>query len=78
MSLVNIDYSKTHKVSLDVSGLKIKDIKGRILKSEKIQDHNTFESPNKITPSNFKDFSLKKGTLEVTIPPFSVIVLEGV
>jgi len=42
-----------------------------------LQDYNSFENPNKIIPTIFKGFENKKGKLEITIPPFSVVVLEG-
>ncbi len=77
ISLVNIDAEQTHPVSLDVSGLSLKKVSGTILKSGALQDHNTFDHPNKIQPTGFKDFTLKKGKLELDLPPFSVVVLEG-
>ena len=76
-SLVNIDAEKENVIEIDVDGLNIKKIKGQILTSKKIQDHNTFEKPNYITPLKFKNFKLKKGKLKITLPPFSVVVLEG-
>ena len=77
LSLVNIDSKKSNEVELDVEALGFKKVSGTILKSGKLQDHNTFESPNQITPQEFGDFKLKKGKLTVTLPPFSVVVLEG-
>lgn len=77
ISLVNIDSKRENSISVDVSGLKIKNITGTILKSETLQDHNTFDNPNKIHPQEFKIFKLKNGTLEMELPPFSVVVLEG-
>ncbi|MDA0178430.1 alpha-N-arabinofuranosidase [Mesoflavibacter profundi] len=77
ISLVNIDSKKENEVVIDVEGLKIKEISGQILKSNNLQDHNTFNNPNNITPSKFKDFKLKKGQLTLTLPPFSVVVIEG-
>lgn len=77
ISLVNIDSRKEHTVRVDVGALNIKKISGSILKSDAIQDHNTFENPNKIHPSEYKKFQLKNGILELVLPPFSVVVLEG-
>nr|WP_231628680.1 alpha-L-arabinofuranosidase C-terminal domain-containing protein [Mangrovimonas sp. ST2L15] len=77
LSLVNIDSKKSNEVELDVEALGFKKVSGTILKSGKLQDHNTFDSPNQITPQEFGDFKLKKGKLTVTLPPFSVVVLEG-
>ncbi|PJJ07780.1 alpha-N-arabinofuranosidase [Flavobacterium sp. 1] len=77
ISLVNIDLKKENKIKIDLKELGIKNIKGYILSSSKVQDYNTFENPNKISPVVFNKFSIKNDKLEVTIPPFSVVVLEG-
>ena len=76
ISLVNIDAKKAQEISIDVRGANFKNVKGRILTSAKIQDHNTFENPEKIKPVEFKEANLKGNTLTVKIPPFSVVVLE--
>lgn len=77
ISLVNIDLKLENKIKIDLKELGIKNIKGSVLSSSKVQDYNTFENPNKITPVVFNKFSIKNDILEVTIPPFSVVVLEG-
>jgi len=76
LSLVNIDASKTQDVTIDINGSAFKTVKGRILKSDKLQDYNSFQNPNKIVPTAFTGASLAKDQLTVKIPPFSVIVLE--
>jgi alpha-N-arabinofuranosidase len=75
ISLVNIDPNKDHKVSLNLDGKKFTVIKGRILASAKVQDYNSFDDPNKITPKEFKGASVKNNTISVSMPPASVIVL---
>ncbi|RRQ49172.1 alpha-N-arabinofuranosidase [Maribacter algicola] len=77
LSIVNIDAHKENIVTIDLNTLGIKKITGRILMSDKLQDHNTFDNPNKIEPKEYKDFTFKKGVLEIELPAFSVIVLEG-
>lgn len=77
VSLVNIDSKKEIEVEIDVEKLALNGVTGEILQSDKLQDHNTFDNPNKVTTSKFKDFKLKKGKLIVSLPPFSVVVLEG-
>lgn len=77
ISIVNIDLKNENKIKIDLKELGIKDIKGYVLSSSKVQDYNTFEDPNKIVPVVFNKFSIKGDKLEVTIPPFSVVVLEG-
>ena len=75
MSLVNIDSKITHSITVDLSGMDIAGMQGRILTSEKLQDYNTFEEGEKISPISFIDFEIKNGNLKVNLPPFSVVVL---
>ncbi len=76
ISLVNIDLQKAQDVAIDVSSYNLTSVTGRILASSKIQDHNTFENPEKIKPAAFTSASLKANMLTVKLPPFSVVVLE--
>lgn len=76
VSLVNIDNKKDQEISINIDGAKYKSVNGRILTSKSIQDYNTFDKPNSITPSTFKGAKLKGNTLNVKLPPFSVVVLE--
>lgn len=76
-SLTNIDLKKAHKVIIDLKQLKINAISGQILSSSKINDYNTFDAPKTINPSPFKKFLIKNNQLEIEIPPYSVLVLEG-
>ncbi|MGH2566623.1 MAG: alpha-L-arabinofuranosidase C-terminal domain-containing protein [Ginsengibacter sp.] len=41
-----------------------------------MQDHNTFDNPDKIKPQTFSDAKLNGSDLTVKLPPFSVVVLE--
>jgi alpha-N-arabinofuranosidase len=77
ISIVNVDAKKENRIEIDLNSLGVKNITGTILTSEKLQDYNSFENPTKIETKEFKGFNLKKGILEVKIPPFSVIVIEG-
>jgi alpha-N-arabinofuranosidase len=77
ISLVNVDAKNNNKVEIDVKDLGVENFTGKIITSAKLQDYNSFDTPNKIVPTVFKGFENKKGKLEITIPPFSVVVLEG-
>ena len=74
VSVVNIDAHKSYPVSLQMQQTLSK-VSARILQSGKLQDHNTFNDPEKVMPKNFPA-SVKKGLIEFTIPAFSVIVLQ--
>ncbi|MND89666.1 Intracellular exo-alpha-L-arabinofuranosidase 2 [compost metagenome] len=77
ISLVNVDAKKEHKIEIDINELGIKNVSGTILTSSKLQDHNTFDNPSKIKPAVYKGFEIKKGKLQITVPAFSVVVLEA-
>ena len=76
ISLTNIDIVNGQEVEIDLKGFKAKQITGRILTSSKIQDHNTFDNPTHVVPTTYSGASISKGTLKVSMPPNSVIVLE--
>lgn len=75
ISLVNIDPSHQHPVQIRWQGAALKLGSGRILQSARIQDHNSFDNPEKIKPQTFSDASLKENLLNVELPPASVVVL---
>lgn len=76
ISLVNIDASKEQKITIDLGDIKAKNISGRILSSPKIQDYNSFEKPNNIIPKAFNNVKVTGSEMEITLPPFSVVVLN--
>ncbi len=77
ISLVNIDSQKQNKVKINVQQLGLKNISGQILTAPKITDYNSFENSDKIKSAVFKSFTIKNNQLEITLPPHSVVVLEG-
>lgn len=77
LSLVNIDANKSHEVELQLGDLELNAFSGSILKSDRLQDHNTFEDPERIKPIDFGSVSVKKGTAKLELPPFSVLVLKS-
>lgn len=76
ISLTNIDNTKSQEVDIALNGFKGKQVTGRALTSTKVQDYNTFNSPTTVVPKPFKNASLSKGNLKVTLAPNSVVVLE--
>jgi alpha-L-arabinofuranosidase len=75
ISLVNIDAAKSQDITVNINGAKYTSVTGRIITSKKLQDYNSFDEPNKIQPTEFKDAKLLPNTLQVKLPPFSVVVL---
>jgi alpha-N-arabinofuranosidase len=73
ISMVNLDPSQTSVVQFALTGRKIT---GTILSSQKLTDINTFENPDVVSIKNFSAFSFKNESLEISLPPKSVVMLE--
>jgi alpha-N-arabinofuranosidase len=76
ISLVNMDANRSQMVSININGANYRSVTGRILTSDKLQNYNSFENPNKIVPTGFNGAQLNGSKLSLNIPPFSVVVLE--
>ncbi|HEY4154576.1 MAG TPA: alpha-L-arabinofuranosidase C-terminal domain-containing protein [Puia sp.] len=76
LSLVNIDPDKTNIITVKFDGTGYKEVSGRILSSPKIQDHNSFDDPDKIKPVPFTGAAIKGSSLQVRLPPASVVILS--
>ena len=75
ISLVNIDAAKSQDITVNINGPKYTAVTGRIITSKKLQDYNSFEEPNKIQPAEYNNAKLSANSLQVKLPPFSVVVL---
>lgn len=75
ISLVNMDANNAQDMKIDLGGLSASSVTGRILQSGKLQDHNSFENPDKIKPAVFNGATINGNNLSVKLPPFSVVVL---
>ncbi len=76
ISLVNIDYRNEQEVTINVNGAAYSSLTGRILASDKVNNYNSFDNPDKIKPAAFNGAVMNASSLTVKMPPFSVVVLE--
>jgi alpha-N-arabinofuranosidase len=76
ISLVNIDANNAQDVSIEVNGASFKTVTGRILTSDKMQNYNSFDNPDKIKPAIYSGTSVSGNEIKLKIPAFSVVVLE--
>ena len=76
ISLVNIDSQMAHSVSIPLENLNSKKVSIEAIQSPKIQDHNTFEQPNKIEVKTFTDFNVKRDQIQFEIPAHSVLLIK--
>ncbi|MBX2890394.1 MAG: hypothetical protein KF734_05665 [Saprospiraceae bacterium] len=63
-------------ITIELRGGKFSDISGRILSGERLQDHNTFDHPEKVKPAVFMQAALKENVVTLKMPSFSVVVLS--
>jgi alpha-N-arabinofuranosidase len=75
ISLVNIDAGRSQDVAVEMRGAAFSSVSGRVLASGRIQDHNTFDDPARVKPTEFRGARLDGTNLRVQLPPCSVVVL---
>ena len=51
ISVVNIDANNPQEVSIEINGANYKSVSGRILTSDKMQNYNGFDNPDRIKPA---------------------------
>jgi alpha-L-arabinofuranosidase len=76
VSVCNLDPVKPAALDVEFLGLEPTRVAGRILTSEKITDHNTFDAPNLVQPATFTKAAINGQRITAEIPPKSVVVLE--
>jgi alpha-N-arabinofuranosidase len=76
ISLCNLDPNNPQDVVCELRGAAAKKVGGRILTSNDMTAHNTFEKPDTIKPAEFKGAKVEGNLIKVTLPPKSVVVLE--
>jgi alpha-N-arabinofuranosidase len=77
ISLSNVDPDKDSDVTIDLGGVSVKSIKGEILTSKNLVDHNTFDNPGVVKTVDFKGAKIVSGgSITVKVPAKSIITLE--
>ncbi|MDR2418924.1 MAG: alpha-N-arabinofuranosidase [Treponema sp.] len=79
VSLTNIDVKQEQEVKIELRGLTLSpSVKatGRILSSENMTAHNTFDKPDTVKVKDFNTVSVSGGSLAVRLPPMSVVTVE--
>src|SRR5690606_6873224 len=74
LSLVNIDPKANQDGEINL-GKAFSGVSGRVLTSQELRDFNDFDAPQRIAPPPFDGSKLDKERLQVSLPPFSVVVL---
>jgi alpha-N-arabinofuranosidase len=75
ISLVNIDANKPISIQTTIEG-NWKSATARILTSDKVNDYNSFDQPNKVIIKPFNGAKLQGSKLSIDLPTKSVVVVE--
>ena len=75
ISLSNIDTGSSQEVAIELPNINDKKIKGEILTSSDLTDHNTFENPNKVRVTPFNSTSKTNNGLIVKLSAKSIVTL---
>jgi alpha-N-arabinofuranosidase len=75
LALVNTDPSKAVEVAVNVAGTKVKGAAGKVLTSDTIDAHNTFQNPQTIKPAAFSARAAG-GKLSIKVPAKAVMVVS--
>ena len=76
IALANLDPNKATSVSATLPGVTAQGVTGQVLTASTMTAHNSFETPNVVAPTAFGGARLSGGTLAVTLPPMSLVMLE--
>lgn len=75
ITMGNLSPDESYEIEGILAETGIKSIKGRILTGQ-MQDHNTFDDPDKVHTRSFERIGCQGNRLTFTIPPCSVLELE--
>ncbi len=76
ISAANLDPDDGVSVALSLRGRQTGAIRGRILASDDVADHNSAADPTKVAPKEFTGASITDGVLNFDLPPAGFVALE--
>ena len=74
LSLVNTDPNKPARVTVKIQGSAAKKISARVLTTDAMNAHNTFDAPETVKPAAYKGGKLKGDSWVFDLPAKSVVV----
>jgi alpha-N-arabinofuranosidase len=76
VSIVNLDPSRSARVSMRIAGAAPANITGRVLTAPAMNTVNTFDNPDAVSPAPFQGVKVQGNQVTLTLPSKSVVVLE--
>ncbi|MFP4229298.1 MAG: alpha-N-arabinofuranosidase, partial [Salinivenus sp.] len=68
VTMANADPNAPRTMSVDLRGQDVSSVRGRVLTADEMNVHNTFEAPDRLTPSSFDGTELEGNTLTIELP----------
>ncbi|SHM69893.1 alpha-N-arabinofuranosidase [Gracilibacillus kekensis] len=75
ITLCNVDRASAADLTIDLRGMDVNQINGRVLTANEMDAHNTFENPDNVKPVKFTDFQVNGNELSINLPSKSVVAL---
>jgi len=75
MTLCNIHPHEDITINCELRGIVVRNVSGRILTASAMNEHNTFDEPERVKPSSFNLYTITEQGLEIKMPAKSVVVL---
>jgi alpha-N-arabinofuranosidase len=76
ITLSNANPHKEIPVQVFVRGMKVSQVRGRVLTAGAMNAHNTFEKPDQVKPKEFSGAQVSGEGLQISMPKMSVVALE--
>ncbi len=76
VALVNLDPNAPTQISIALSGASPAHVSGTLLTAAAMDARNTFAAPDAVHPVAFTGASIKRGTLSLTLPARSIVVVN--
>ncbi len=76
ISLTNTSLEKANDVAVDLGALKLKVQGAQILTAASVNDYNDFGAPEAVSLKAFNGAKVKNGTLNVAMPPMSIVTIS--
>ena len=72
ITIANVRHDQPVSVSINIQGSPVRRCSGRLLAAARMTDHNTFDAPQTVRPTELAVINVKENTISVELPPMSV------
>jgi alpha-L-arabinofuranosidase len=76
LSICNVNLHQSADVTCELRGMTLSAASAQVLTAERMQDHNTFDTPEQVRPTEFAGATVHDNRVTMTLPAKSVMVLE--